>query len=85
MSVDREGGVSLSVEKPSLFCKKYVNNEKEMYCTWESIDTDNGPQTTDDNNDDGHTLNLYYYLNVTWQNMMKKMKQLESGTVNYSE
>ena len=30
-----------------------------MYCTWESIDTDHGPRTTDD--DDGHTLNLYYY------------------------
>ena len=30
-----------------------------MYCTWESIDTD-GPRTTDD--DDGHTLNLYYYM-----------------------
>ena len=31
-----------------------------MYCTWESIDTDHGPRTTDD--DDGHTLNLYYYM-----------------------
>ena len=31
-----------------------------MYCTWESIDTDHRPQTTDD--DGRHTLNLYYYL-----------------------
>ena len=27
---------------------QYVNNEKDMYCTWESIDTDHRPQTTDD-------------------------------------
>ena len=31
-----------------------------MYCTWESIDTDRRPQTTD-----GHTLNLSYYLKTT--------------------
>jgi hypothetical protein len=29
-----------------------------MYCTWELIDTDHIPQTTDH----GHTLNLSYYL-----------------------
>ncbi len=32
-----------------------------MYCTWESIDTDDGPQTTDHGR---HTLNLYYYLRL---------------------
>ena len=30
-----------------------------MYCTWESIDTEDDD---DDDDDDGHTLNLSYYL-----------------------
>ena len=29
-----------------------------MYCTWESIDTDDGPRTTDHR----RHFNLYYYL-----------------------
>jgi len=59
MSVDREGGgtppnpppivFSLSVEKwKAIIVLQYVNNEKEMYCTGESIDTDHRPRTTDD-------------------------------------
>jgi hypothetical protein len=35
------------LETHGIVVLQYVNKEKEMYCTWESIDTDHGPRTTD--------------------------------------